>query len=72
MSSSTAIRAGRAFVELFADDAQLRQGLKGASDRLKAFGGVVNRGDRSERLRNTAAASGRFTRWAVTRWFRCP
>jgi hypothetical protein len=26
---------------LFADDAQLRKGLKGASDRLRAFGGVV-------------------------------
>lgn len=41
MVSSTAIRAGRAFVELFADDAQLRKGLKGAADRLRAFGGVV-------------------------------
>ena len=41
MMSTQAIRAGRAFVELFADDAQLRKGLKGASDRLKAFGGVV-------------------------------
>jgi hypothetical protein len=38
---ASAIRAGRAFVELFADDAQLRKGLKGAADRLKAFGGVV-------------------------------
>ena len=31
MSSSTAIRAGWAFVELFADDAQLGKGLKGAA-----------------------------------------
>ena len=41
MPQAGAIRAGRAFVELFADDAQLRKGLKGAADRLRAFGGVV-------------------------------
>ncbi|MGC1272617.1 MAG: hypothetical protein WBC44_02830 [Planctomycetaceae bacterium] len=38
MASSHAIRAGRAFVELFADDTKLVRGLKLAERRLKAFG----------------------------------
>lgn len=33
-----AIRAGRAFVELFADDSKLKKGLLSASNRLDAFG----------------------------------
>lgn len=37
MGVATGIRAGRAFVELFADDAQLRAGLKRAEVRLKSF-----------------------------------
>src|SRR4030042_523164 len=36
-----AIRAGRAFVELFADDSKLVRGLKRASAKLKAFGESV-------------------------------
>lgn len=36
-----AIRAGRAFVELFADDSKLVRGLKAASGKLKAWGATV-------------------------------
>ena len=36
-----AIRAGRAFVELFADDSKLVRGLKAASGKLKAWGKTV-------------------------------
>ncbi len=38
MASTSGIRAGRAFVELFADDSQLVRGLRRAEKRLKAFG----------------------------------
>ncbi len=41
MSSSQGIRAGRAFVELFADDRRLVRGLKRASARLKSWGQSV-------------------------------
>lgn len=41
MPSSGAIRAGRAFVELFADDSKLRRGLKSASRKLSAWGASV-------------------------------
>jgi hypothetical protein len=41
MASSQGIRAGRAFVELFADDTKLVRGLKSAEKRLKAFGAGV-------------------------------
>ncbi len=37
-STSGAIRAGRAFVEIFADDSKLAQGLRKAAAKLKAFG----------------------------------
>jgi len=40
-SSAHEIRAGRAFVELFADDRRLVRGLKRARARLKAFGASV-------------------------------
>lgn len=39
--SAGAIRAGRAFVELFADDSKLVSGLKAASAKLKAWGGAI-------------------------------
>jgi hypothetical protein len=39
--NSQAIRAGRAFVELFADDSALARGLKAAQAKLRAFGGAV-------------------------------
>lgn len=38
MATSKGIRAGRAFVELFADDKQLVRGLKAAQKKLKAWG----------------------------------
>lgn len=40
-SNATAIRAGRAFVELFADDTALVRGLRRAEKRLHAFGQSV-------------------------------
>ncbi|MDD3587314.1 MAG: phage tail tape measure protein, partial [Thermoguttaceae bacterium] len=41
-SSSGAIRAGRAFVELFADNTRLQQGLRLAEAQLKEFGAKVS------------------------------
>jgi len=38
MPSAKGIRAGRAFVELFADDSKLVRGLRRAQKRIKAFG----------------------------------
>ena len=38
MPAATGIRAGRAFVELFADDSKLVRGLRGAQRKLQAFG----------------------------------
>lgn len=40
MASAQGIRAGRAFVELFADDSKLVRGLRRAEKKLKAFGDV--------------------------------
>lgn len=40
-SNATSIRAGRAFVELFADDTALVRGLRRAQKRLQAFGASV-------------------------------
>ena len=45
MATAQGIRAGRAFVELFADDSKLVRGLGAAERKLKAFGdGVRNLG----------------------------
>lgn len=41
MASAQGIRAGKAFVELFADDTKLVRGLKAAEQKLKAFGAGV-------------------------------
>lgn len=41
MTASRAIRAGRAYVELFADSSKLVRGLRRASAKLKAFGARV-------------------------------
>ena len=41
MASAQGIRAGQAFVELFADDSRLIKGLNAASKRLKAWGESV-------------------------------
>ncbi len=47
MPSSRGIRAGAAYVELYANDSRLARGLKRASRRLKAFGtGVADIGKR--------------------------
>lgn len=43
MAATTgAIRAGRAFVEIFTDDTKLQKGLKTASQRMRAFGASVS------------------------------
>jgi len=55
--SSTAIRAGRAFVELFADDTRLVRGLRRAEAKVRAFGErLKNIGRRMMTLGMTAAA----------------
>jgi len=41
MPSTQGIRAGRAFVELFADDSKLVRGLRAAERKLKAFGANI-------------------------------
>lgn len=41
MATGQGIRAGRAFVELFADESQLVRGLKAAQKRLQTFGASV-------------------------------
>ena len=41
MAAAQGIRAGRAFVELFADDSKLVRGLKAAQRRLRNFGASV-------------------------------
>jgi len=41
MVGSSNIRAGRAFVELFADDSKLVRGLRRAPAKLQAFGAGV-------------------------------
>ena len=57
MASTQGIRAGRAFVELFADDSKLVRGLRRAEKRLKAFGDRIGRlGRRLARLGALAAA----------------
>ena len=43
MASSRAIRAARAFVEIFADDSKMRRTLKHARERVSAFGRSVSR-----------------------------
>ena len=41
MAKGTAIRAGKAYVELYADDSRLARGLKSAQRRLRNFGRAV-------------------------------
>ena len=52
-----AIRAGRAFVELFADDSKLVRGLKAAEGKLKAFGASI----RNLSLKMAGAGTGVLT-----------
>ncbi len=57
MANTTSIRAGRAFVELFADDSKLVRGLRSAEQKLRAFGnGIRNLG-----LKMTAIGAGLLT-----------
>ncbi len=56
MPSARGIRAGRAFVELFADDSKLVRGLRGTERRLKAFGKRI--GALGRRLVGLGAALG--------------
>lgn len=42
MATSASVRAGRAFVELFADNSKLQQGLRVAEAQLKEFGAKVS------------------------------
>jgi hypothetical protein len=41
VATAQGIRAGRAFVELFADDSKLVRGLRAAEKKLKAFGDSI-------------------------------
>lgn len=56
MPTARGIRAGRAFVELFADDNQLVRGLRRAERRLRVFGSRINAVSRSMATIGTAAA----------------
>jgi hypothetical protein len=57
MAGTQGIRAGRAFVELFADDSKLVRGLRRAEKKLKAFGdGVRNLGLKMAGLGSAIAA----------------
>jgi len=42
-SSAKGIRAGRAYVELFADDSKLVRGLRNAGKRLESWGKGIHR-----------------------------
>jgi uncharacterized protein YqgV (UPF0045/DUF77 family) len=56
-SSSGAIRAGRAFIELFTDDTKLQRGLSIASKKISTFGnGITAMGKRIALLGAAAAA----------------
>jgi len=57
LASTQGIRAGRAFVELFADDSKLVRGLRRVEKKLKAFGdGVRNLGLKMAGLGSAIAA----------------
>lgn len=57
MANTSAIRAGRAFVELFADDTKLVRGLRAAERKLRAFGdGIRNLGLKIMALGSTMMA----------------
>ena len=58
MASPSGIRAGQAFVELFADDSRLVRGLKAASKRLKAWGQSVTAAGQRMLSAGTAAVGG--------------
>lgn len=57
MPGTQGIRAGKAFVELFADDSKLVRGLKSAQRKLKAFGTTITGWGKSLTLAGTAATA---------------
>lgn len=61
-----AIRAGKASVELFADDSNLARGLKQAEQKIKAFGASVTAAGRTMILWGTAIAAP--LAYAVKEW----
>ena len=64
--SAKGIRAGRAFVELFADDSKLVRGLRRASAKLKAFGeSVRNMGLKLAALDSAVATPLPAAAWAA-------
>ena len=58
MASSQGIRAGAAFVELFADDRRLVRGLHAASKRLQAWGQIVTAAGKKMMAGGIAAVGG--------------
>ncbi len=60
MASPSGIRAGQAFVEIFADDSRLVRGLKAASKRLAAWGRSVTAAGRRMLSVGMGAAGGLF------------
>ena len=59
-----AIRAGRAFVELFADDSKLVGGLRRAQKKLKAFGQSI----RNMGLKSTGLGAATLTPLLAAAW----
>jgi hypothetical protein len=66
MAGASGIRAGAAFVELFADDSRLQRGLKAASKRLKDWGNEVSSIGKKMLAAGSVALGGAF---AVTKSF---
>lgn len=60
MPSASGIRAGQAFVEIFANDKRLIQGLNAASKRLKAWGQSISSLGQKMLLGGLAAGGGLF------------
>ena len=57
MPNTNAIRAGRAFVELFTDDSKLVRGLRRAEKKLKNFGARIGAMGRKMATLGAAAAA---------------
>ena len=58
MASPSGIRAGQAFVELFADDSRLVRGLNAAAKRLKVWGQSVTAAGQKMLTAGMAAVGG--------------
>ena len=57
MANQGAIRAGKAFVELFADDSKLVRGLRAAESKIRAFGDTVSTMGRGMSVAGAALAA---------------